>query len=628
MRYILTHLIILLFMAASGQARLDQNMVQLATNYYNSADFEKAAPLLREIFEVSSNYYYFRLYISSLSELKRFDEAEEAIKNEIRRNRSNQPEMLVHWGYLLKLQNRESESVAKFEEAIKATPANRTNIISTGNSFIQWREFEWAEKTYLHGRKAVTGERFSSELASVYNYQRNYPRMLEELLYLVKADEANLPRVQSNLTSALYLDIENGLRDEFRSTLLKRIQSEPEVVAYNRLLIWFFMQERQFPAALRQSIALDRRTGTEDQQILMLAQTALNNQSYQDASAAFDYIISKGKQHPAWLSAFIFKLQADYRYHTTEVPDDLENGHLLATRFEEGLEIMGYNINTIPLIREYAHLMAFYLGEPEKAIEILEKGLGIQGLKPAETGEIKTELADVYVYSGDPWEAILLYSQVIDANRNNTLGDDVKLKKARLGYFMGNFSWAKAQLDVLKASTSKLTANDAMELSLFIGNNSDQDSTNNALSLFSRADLLFFMNKNQEALAVLDSIDMLYPYHSIVDDVLYRKAKILLANNEWMPAIELLERIVRDFPYDLLADDALMLIADTYHYRLRDSQKAAEVYRKILFQYPGSIFVSEARDKFRELNIKISDPGNDVSIDPDPEKESFNRVIP
>lgn len=193
---------------------------------------------------------------------------------------------------------------------------------------------------------------------------------------------------------------------------------------------------------------------------------------------------------------------------------------------------------------------------------------------------------------------------------------------------MGNFSWAKAQLDVLKASTSKLTANDAMELSLFIGNNSDQDSTNNALSLFSRADLLFFMNKHQEALAVLDSIDMLYPYHTIVDDVLYRKAKILLANNEWMPAIELLERIVRDFPYDLLADDALMLIADTYHYRLRDSQKAAEVYRKILFQYPGSIFVSEARDKFRELNIKISDPGNDVSIDPDPEKESFNRVIP
>jgi outer membrane protein assembly factor BamD (BamD/ComL family) len=628
MRYILTYITLLLFTAASGQARLDQNMVQLATNYYNSADFEKAAPLLREIFDASSNYYYFRLYIASLTELKRFEDAEDAIKNEIRRNRSNQPEMLVHWGYLLKLQNRDSESVAKFDEAIKATPPNRTNFITTGNSLLQWREFEWAEKLYLHGRKVITGERFSSELASVYNYQRNYPRMLEELLYLVKTDEANLPRVQSNLTSALYLDIENGLRDEFRSTLLKRIQSEPEVVAYNRLLIWFFMQERQFPAALRQSIALDRRTSTEDQQILMLAQTALNNQSYQDASAAFEYIMSKGKQHPAWLSAFIFKLQADYRYHTIEVPDDMVNGRQLATRFEEGLGILGYNTNTVPLIREYAHLMAFYLEEPERAVEILEKGLEIQGLKPAETGEIKTELADVYVYSGDPWEAILLYSQVIDANRNNTLGDDVKLKKARLGYFMGNFSWAKAQLDVLKASTSKLTANDAMELSLFIGNNSGQDSTDKALTLFSRADLLFFMNKNQEALAVLDSIDMLYPYHSIVDDVLFRKAKILLANNEWEPAIELLERIVRDFPYDLLADDALMLIADTYQFRLREPQKAAEAYRKILFQYPGSIFVPEAREKFRELNIRIPDPDSNISIEPDPEQELYNRVIP
>ena len=75
-----------------------------------------------------------------------------------------------------------------------------------------------------------------------------------------------------------------------------------------------------------------------------------------------------------------------------------------------------------------------------------------------------------------PWEAMLIYSQVIEENKTNSLGDEVKLKKARLGYYMGNFSWAKAQLDVLKASTSKLTANDAMELSMMIGNNLNLDT--------------------------------------------------------------------------------------------------------------------------------------------------------
>jgi tetratricopeptide (TPR) repeat protein len=220
-----------------------------------------------------------------------------------------------------------------------------------------------------------------------------------------------------------------------------------------------------------------------------------------------------------------------------------------------------------------------------------------------EIGEIKTELADVYLYSDDPYEAILLYSQVIDANRNNNLGDEVKLKKAQLGYYMGNFSWAKAQLDVLKASTSKLTANDAMELALFISNNSSQDSIDKALEYFARADLLFFRNKNKEAMATLDTIDKLFPYHSLVDDVLYRKAKIHLASNEPQFAAELLERVAREFSFDLLADDALYLLGDTYNYRLNDQKKAAETYRRILFEHPGSIYVPQAREKFRQLNV-------------------------
>lgn len=617
---------ILSITVVSGQVKLDQSMVQLATQYYNARDFEKAAPLFKDIYQVSNNRHYFRLYISSLTELQRYQEAEEDIRKEIRRSRDPQPDLLVHWGQLLKLQNREAEAISQYEEAIKITPANRANFINTGNMFLQWREFEWAKKLYEHGKKVMPGEGFHSELATVYTYLRNYTQMLEELLYLVKLDEANLPRVQSNLTSAMYLDIENGLREEFRATILRRIQTEPDVLAYNRLLIWFFLQERQFAAALRQTIALDRRTGAEEQQIIMLAQMAINNQSYQDASTAYDYILSKGKEHPSWLPAFMYKLHADYQYFTIEEADNIDAGKKLAAKFEEGLEIMGYSAGNVFLIREYAHLLAFYLEDPDGAIAVLEKGLEIPGLRPLEIGEIKTELADVYLFSDDPYEAILLYSQVIDANRNNNLGDEVKLKKAQLGYYMGNFSWAKAQLDVLKASTSKLTANDAMELALFISNNSSQDSIDKALEYFARADLLFFRNKNKEAMATLDTIDQLFPYHSLVDDVLYRKAKIHLASNEPQLAAGLLERVAREFSYDLLADDALYLLADTYNYRLNDQQKAAETYRRILFEHPGSIYVPEARVKFRELNTNAPEIEKEDKI-PTPEEIFFDEKI-
>lgn len=608
-RFLLTLFSFFIVFVASAQVIPDQTNVQLATQYYNNREFEKAAPLLKEVYETSKNRYYYRLFLLSLAELQRYDEAIDDLKREIRKSRDPQADLLVHWGAVLKLQKNDSEATERYQEALKATPSDRASYINTANMFLQWREYEWAEKLYMQGRKSISGEKFHSELASVYLYLRNYSQMLDELLELVKIDEKQLPRVQSSLSSAMYLDIENNLRDEFRTILLKRIQSEPDVIAYNRLLIWFFIQERQFAAALRQYIALDRRTGAEEPHILALAHMAINSQNFEQASSAYDYILLKGTENPSWTQAFIYKLHSDYQFYTTTRPDDKEYGALLAGRFEEGLKTLGMTPGSVFLIREYAHLLAFFLERPEEATTLLQSALEIKGLRLQEMSEIKTELADVFIYAGDPYEAILLYSQVIDLNRNNTLGDEVKLKKAKLGYYMGNFSWAAAQLDVLKASTSKLTANDAMELSIFLHNNVSEDSINKALQFFANADLLFFRNKNEEAMAALDSIDEHFPYHSLIDDVLFRKSKIHLKMNKPEFAVEMLERIVKDFGYDLLADDALYLLAETYNFRLNNKDQAMDAYRKIMFDHPGSIYVPDARDKFRALQGENPDAG-------------------
>ena len=42
---------------------------------------------------------------------------------------------------------------------------------------------------------------------------------------------------------------------------------------------------------------------------------------------------------------------------------------------------------------------------------------------------------------------------------------------------MGDFEWAQAQFSILKASTSKLIANDALDLSVFIMDNLGLDTT-------------------------------------------------------------------------------------------------------------------------------------------------------
>ena len=618
-------LFVFIFGGVSGQ--VNQNQVQtqiqtqsnLAFQYYNAREYEKALPLLFSVYEISKNATYFKYYLDCLVQLGRFDEAARHIQGELKKQRPEKPEFYVNWGYVLKVQKNPEASREKYEKAIEIVQPNKNEILILANAFMGWQEFEYAKQTYLKGEKMLGAGEFDFDLARTYSYLRDYNNMMEKYLDLVRVNEQQLPRVQSSLSSTMRLDIDDEMLGTFREQVLKRIQANPEVIGYNRLLIWFFLQENKFANALRQSIALDRRTGQEDAQIIQLGNMALNNKKYDDAKRAFDYLIMKGKENPFYAQSFALNMHASYLQFVNEKPNDKIEAEKVATQFKQGLDFLGISSATLNLVQDYAHLLAFYLDRTDDAIDLLNKAIEIPRLKPEEWGSLKAEMADIYIYANDPWEATLLYSQAIDANKNNSLGDDVKLKKAKLGYYLGNFEWAKAQLDVLKASTSKLTANDAMELSLLIGNNLNLDTTAVPLTMFSKADLLFFQNKNEEAMTVLNDLMELYPYHSLVDDILFRKAKIEADRQNYALAAEHLDKIVTGFSYDLLGDDAHFKLAELYNYNLGEQEKAKDLYKTILTRYPGSVFIEESREKYRALRL--------IYPDKEPEPEMINEDV-
>ncbi len=630
MKYFLL-IIIILFSVSGVQGQEQQNQIQIQSNlafqYYNARDFEKAAPLLFGVYELTKNSTYFKYYLDCLIQLQKYDEAISQIQTVIKKQRPERPEYYVHWGYILKVEKKVDEGIQKYEKAMEIVQANRNEYALLANAFLGWQEYEYAKQAYLKGENLLGAGVFDYELARAYSYLRDYDKMMEKYLDLVSQNEKLLPQVQSGLSSTMRLDIDDEMLETFREQVLKRIQSNPEVIGYNRLLIWFFLQENKFSSALRQSIALDRRTGTEDAQIIQLGNMALNNRKYDDAKKAFEYLMGKGKDNPFFAQSFALKIHASYLQYITEMQGNKEEGEKVAVQFKEGLAFLGVSAVTLNLVQDNAHLLAFYLDRNDEAIELLKQALEIPRLKPEEWGRLKTEMADIYVFANDPWEATLIYSQVIDLNKANSLGDEVKLKKAKLGYYLGNFEWAKAQLDVLKASTSKLTANDAMELSLLIGNNLNLDTTAVPLTMFAKADLLFFQNKNEQAMVVLDGLAEMYPYNSLVDDILFRKAKIEIGQNNYLLAAQHLEKITTDFSYDLLGDDASFLLADLYNYNLNEKEKAKELYKSILLRYPGSVFIEESREKYRELRQiypdKITDPANEELFFTAPKENEF-----
>src|SRR5665648_820419 len=582
-----------------GQPQDLQNMSVLASQYYQNKEFGKAAELYEQLYSSTKSEGYFNIYFDCLLGIQNNEKAEKEIRKGMRGN-SSDSYWYVQWGFLKKAQGQGSESLKMYERAISSLSANPTEYPNLANQFINRREFEYAEKVYIKGRATQNPMLYNYELARIYFYMRNYDLMMKEYLEWVKQKESNLEIVKSSLQSVLFMDNDQEISNQLKTYILKRIQAEPGQIVYNRLLIWLFIQDKNFTAAIRQAVALDKRSGEEDANIFQLANVSASNKNYDEAVKAYDYLISKGKSSEYFKQASQQRLQMYYeRFVEDDIPD-IEKAKELKEQFNQTFIILGLNPETSGLLIEYGHLLTFYLNQPAEAISFLTDGLAMTGINMLQLSAMKAELGDVYVYSGDQWEAVITYSQVIESNKN-TLADDVKFKKAKLGYYMGNFQWAKAQLDALRASTSKLIANDAMDLALFISENLESDSTAAPLKIFARADLQLFRNDFQEALAALDSVSKLYPFNSLTDDVNFRKASIYQKQGKFEEAAVLLESIVNDHRWETLADDALFQLAVIYETKLKRKEEAMEMYKKMLTDYPGSVYVVDSRTEYRKM---------------------------
>jgi tetratricopeptide (TPR) repeat protein len=609
MKYFAFVLLSLISVTAWSQGRVDATNLQLAGKYYQEKNYEKAAPLYEQIYQASQSTVYFNMYLDCLVGLGDYETAEKAIRQEIRK-RPDKSAFYVQWGYILKSRNNYQEAEKKFDQALEAIGDNPNDYRNLANAFISRREFGYAEKVYLLARNRSDSPDFHYELANVYYYQRNYEKMLQEYLDWLNLNPANMVRVKNSIQSALSGDINGEVNTQMKSILIKKTQDDPGNLNYARLLIWFFTQDKNYTQALRQAIALDRRAGEEKPTIFSLGDIAASGHDYENALKAYNYLIEAGDKSEYYLPAYKNRVLMYYRQMTEEANPTRGQGTELEQKFTQALSLLGETPQTADLLLDYAHLETFYLNNPEKGLQLLEQGMKIPGLTPAQQSLLKAEIADTYVYSGDFWEAVLIYAQVIESNKNNELGDDVKLKKARLGYYMGNFTWAKAQLDILKASTSKLIANDAFELSLFIGDNLDEDTTATALQMFARADLMQFRNQTDKAMAVLDSVQTMFPYNSLTDDVYFRKATILAKQGKPEEAAEFLEKIVREFSTGMLADDAIFMLAGLYQNNLKQPKKALELYQKMLTEHPGSIYTVESRELYRKLRDDLSSQNN------------------
>lgn len=572
---------------------------KLAQQYYQNGEFEKASLLYEKLYKKSNNNdYYFDRYIDCLISLEAYDQCEKVIKKQLKSNSKN-IRLYVTYGNLYEKQYKDDQAKEQYQKAIKKLTPDRFAVTKLANAFTGLMKFDLAIETYEKGAKLLKDKNiFAYNLGDLYRRKGDNPKMIDSYLNSLADNPSRLNSLKTLFQR--YLLEEDYI--ELQTQLYDRIQNDDEAEYYPELLTWVFIQKKDYRNALRQVKALDRKLKENGGRVFRISEIAANDNDYDAAIDGYDYIIAnKGKTSSFYIEAKRESLGCKRKKIVEGYEYTQEDLQQLEQQYQEFLDEFGSSKLTATIIAELADLEAFYLNDLDRAISLLDEMIGYPGLNRYIMAKAKISLADFYLMKGEIWEATLLYSQVDKEYKDDMLGHEARFRNAKLSYYAGDFQWAQTQFDVLKASTSKLIANDALDLSIFIMDHLGLDTSATALVLFSKADLLIFQNKFDDAFEKLDSLKTAFPEHTLEGDIYYAKAQVFLKKREYTKAADMFQKIVDNHSDGIRGDNSLFQLAELYETHLNDPEKAKALHEKMFTEFSGSTFAVESRKRFRKL---------------------------
>ena len=448
---------------------------------------------------------------------------------------------------------------------------------------------------------------FALELANLYRMQGKRQEMVEEYLNYVTQTPTNTSYVK-NVLQVLLVKPEE--LKTLEGVLYQRVQQNPQSEVYAELLIWVNLQEKNFYGAFVQARAYDKRFRKEQSKTLEIGEIALNNQDYENAIRCFLFVSKEFASTENFLPAQLGTIKAREAKVKKMFPVNNDSIRYLIGQYKHFQRAYPNQASANEAELSAAMLHAYHLNELDSAISILTKLISKPKVSLQFVAQAKINLGDIYLLRGEPWESTLLYSQVEKSQHEAPLGYEAKLRNAKLWYFNGEFKLAQEHLDILKQATTREIANDAMELSMRIKENTTFDSTGAALKEYASIELLIYQNKLDEALNKLENFSVAKNAPGILDDVYWLEATLLMRQGKFTDAVAKLQKILDDFGSDILADDAYFLQGDIYEHQLKNKEKAMEIYREFLNKYPGSVYAAEARKRFRVLRGDFTDTPN------------------
>ncbi|HMQ44072.1 MAG TPA: tetratricopeptide repeat protein [Mariniflexile sp.] len=563
-----------------------------ARDYFKSGDFEKALHEYKKLYAQSpSNINYIFQIVRAYQQLEHYNEAESFLKTLMQR--VNYPAFIVELGFNYQLKNDMQNANANYTKALEKIDENPSNVFAIVRSFQSHALLNEAIVAYEKAAALNPDYNFNLQLAQLYGEQGNIEKMFVSYIDFAEANPIALSNIQRAITDFIS---EDGMQENnilFRKILLKKAQESPSLI-WNELLSWLFVQQKDYKKAFLQEKAIYNRQPESLDRIGELALTAFNENDMEMAKEIFTFITQTAQDTETLLEAHYNLLQLETKQTSPE------NYQQIESRYQELFKKFGLFASTLKIQIAYAHFLAFYMNDATKATTFLEKALELP-LTELQQAEVKLELGDILVLQEKFNEALIYFTQIQRTLKNSTISQQARYKVAQASYYKGDFKWAESQLKILKASTSQLIANDALDLKLVISDFKDEDSLQTALKLYAKADLLAFQNKKEAAILLLDKIMAEHKTEPIVAQALFKQAQLYTELSKFEKAETNYETLIANYSTGILIDDAYFKLAQLYENTLNQPEKAKVFYEKIIFNHADSIYFVDARKHYRAL---------------------------
>ena len=563
---------------------------QLAFNYIDAGEYEKAVTILEEVYSKNKLLHLDKL-LYCYQQLEQHDKALKFI-NELK-PKNNNPTLLVEEGYIYQLQKKQSEADKKYQEALNEIDKNANFAYNLGNVFEKKVLLDWALKAYEKGQKANPNLNFDYQTAMIQGQLGNLEVMLNKLLDYGFNTPDGTPMVQNQLTRFLMDDSDGSFAASIRKNLLLRTQKSQDVY-WNQFLSWFFVQQKEYGKAFVQEKAVYKRNPDSFINIVTLSRMAMEEKQYEDANTILTFVLENTQNLDLQMQAHHFLLSMDMESVTSKEYPTID------FKIDELLKKYGISQHSLDLQILSAHFKTFYLNQSKLGIEFLQNSLKLP-LNTREQAKVKMELADIMVYDEKFNQAILYYAQVEDNLKNDILAHEASLKLAKANFYKKDFDWTLQQVKVLKQSPSLLIANDAIEMFLLIQDNSAEDSLRVALQSYATADLKLYQNKKEEALQLFLTILQKHKGESIEEGTLFKVGKIYEEKGDFTTALTYYQNLLDHHKDGIYKDEALFYSAEIYRKNILDNEKAKALYEKVVLEHPDSLYYTESRKQYRTL---------------------------